>query len=105
FTGDKTGSWTVSGGRYAGTATSSAGAVTVLKPGVNVTPEAYVEWESLITSAAGNIGGLVFDYYSSEDYKYVTLDPSGSVTIGPRSRGTVVTALLAGAHVAYEGRR
>ncbi|MFL6033989.1 MAG: HYR domain-containing protein, partial [Gaiellaceae bacterium] len=97
FTGAKTGTWLASSGRYAGTATSSGGAIAMVKAPVNVTPEAYLEWETVLRSG----GGLVFDYYSAEDYKYVTLDvTAGTVTIGHRIKGRLVTDLTVAATMA-----
>jgi hypothetical protein len=93
FTGDKSGTWTVSSGRYAGSATASAPAVSVLRTPVSVTADAYVELESQIT--VNGVAGLVFDYYSDDDYKYATLDTStGKLTIGHHKRKRDVADLI-----------
>jgi hypothetical protein len=85
FTGDRSGTWTISSGRYAGTPSAIAPAVNVLKMPVSVTADAYVELESQITLSG--VAGLVFDYYSTDDYKYATLDTStGTLTIGHHKR-------------------
>jgi hypothetical protein len=34
------------------------------------------------------LGGLVFDYYSADDYKYATLGYTGALTIGHMRKGT-----------------
>src|SRR5262249_18284108 len=91
FTGEKTGTWSVSSGTYTGATSSSAAAVAVMVPGVKATPEAYVEWETVL-KAGGGLGGLAFDYYSTSDYKFVTLDnTSGALTIGHVRNGKLVT--------------
>jgi Ca2+-binding RTX toxin-like protein len=87
FTGDIQGTWTVSSGLYTGIATSSLPAVTILKPGVTVTPDADVQWETVIKAGTG-LGGLVYDYYKLEDFKYVTLNTTnGVLTMGHRLKG------------------
>ena len=64
---------------------------------MNVTAEAYVEWETVF----GSGGALVFDYYSPGDYKYVTLDTTGgTVTIGHRIRNKFVVDLTVAATMA-----
>ncbi|HEX3226518.1 MAG TPA: hypothetical protein VHQ89_10505, partial [Gaiellaceae bacterium] len=83
------GTWSVSGGRYSGTASSGSPALSIFKPPAVVTPEAYVEWETLVPSAGG--GSVVFDYYSPTDYKYVTLDTvAKTLTVGHRIRKQTV---------------
>jgi Ca2+-binding RTX toxin-like protein len=79
-----TGTWAISSGRYNGNASSNA-AVNVINPGLTVTPDAYTELETLVKPTG--VAGLVFDRYSDDDYKFVTLDPStGALTIGHRVR-------------------
>jgi hypothetical protein len=75
------GTWAISSGRYSGTASATAPALSVFKPPAAATPEAYVEWETLAPTAGG--GSAFFDYYSPTDFKYVTLDTAArTVTIG-----------------------
>jgi hypothetical protein len=76
----------VSSGRYLGATTSSGSAISIFKPAATVTPEAYVEWETVLQTTGG-VAGLTFDYYGPNDYKYATLDPStGLLTLGHRAK-------------------
>jgi hypothetical protein len=48
--------------------------------------------ESMVTASAGGSGGIIFDYYSNGDFKYVTLDlAAGQVVIGHLFHGQWVT--------------
>jgi hypothetical protein len=62
--------------------------------GVKLDASSYIELTgTLRITSAGGVGGLVFDYYGPNDFKFVALDPSGSrIIIGhwePR-RGYVI---------------
>ena len=98
FTGYRTGSWTAAGGRYAGS-TNSVDAIAistaVYKP-TGFDPGAYLEVETVVRS--GSRGGVVFDAYATNDFKFVALDiAADKVLVGhvdPR-RGWVVDASYA----------
>ncbi len=82
--GAASGGWSVAGGRYSGSAASSPAISLVTTPS-SVGYETYVELQARLTSTG--IGGFVFDYYSDEDYKYVTIDPAtGTLVIGHRHK-------------------
>ena len=98
FTGGQSGAWGISTGRYDGAATvidAIAVSTTVIKAG-GLDPADYVEIETALRTAA--IGGLVFDVYSTTDYKFAALDVAGQrIIVGhtdPR-RGWVVQAAYA----------
>jgi Ca2+-binding RTX toxin-like protein len=106
FTGNQSGSWAVAAGKYTGSAASGS-AISVLNPGVRVTPDAYGELETKIS--ANGVAGLVFDYYGDNDFKFVTLDIStGLLTIGHRIRNkwvadaTQTVTLVAGVEQGLE---
>jgi hypothetical protein len=83
-----TGLWDISSGRYVGTATAGAVALSAASFGASgIDTLSFVEVEAAFT--ANGVSGLVFDYYASNDYKFVVLDvPGQRVLIGhvsPRS--------------------
>ena len=87
--GVTSGGWSVTGGRYSGSAASNPAISLVTTPS-SVGYETYVELQARLTSTG--IGGFVFDYYSDEDYKYVTIDPAtGTLVIGHRIKKRWVT--------------
>jgi hypothetical protein len=77
FTGPKTGTWSISGGRYVATGWSMSS----LDLGATVEPSSSLEIEGTLSTTA--IGGLVFDAYATNDYKFVALDVAGQrVVVG-----------------------
>lgn len=96
FAGLQTGSWWVSGGRYVGAPAGSAYALDALDPGALLRSTSYVGEEAVV--AVSGIGGVAFDIYQTNDFKFVALDSgSQSVLVGhvdPR-RGWVVDASFA----------
>ncbi|MGB7818284.1 MAG: Calx-beta domain-containing protein, partial [Ornithinibacter sp.] len=81
FTGGS-GSWSVTAGRLAGTATSSP-AVNILDLPVRAAGSTTTTVEATLRLTAGASGGLVFDHYNAKDYKFVTFDQAaGTVGIG-----------------------
>ncbi|HEV8251466.1 MAG TPA: Calx-beta domain-containing protein, partial [Gaiellaceae bacterium] len=96
FTGPETGTWSVSGGRYAASASGSAYAVDTLDLGARVRANAHAEVEGSLSTTG--IGGLVFDAYAANDFKYAALDVAGQqVVVGhvDPKRGWVVDATYA----------
>ncbi len=98
FTGDSSGGWGITQGRYVGTSTVAdpVAISTAVFAAHGFDPIDYVEVET--TLRTGGLGGLVFDSYSTSDYKFVALDvPGQRVIVGhvdPR-RGWVVEAAYA----------
>ena len=86
FTGGDTGNWSVTGGRYVGTA--SQGVATSL---LTLPPRPYgtdVELETVLGLDAGSRAGVIFDRYQPDDYKFVSVDrDSGTVSLGHVIRG------------------
>lgn len=75
------GSWAVVGGSYAATAPSSTVAIATTQWAPNsIDPMSYVEVEAKFVAVTG-IVGMVFDYYSPTDYKFVGLDVAGQRVI------------------------
>ena len=96
------GTWTRSGGRYAGTATSGTNAVDLIDFAALGTTDsgfaftAYLEARATVRTAG--IAGIVFDGYSATDFKFAAIDvPGQRIIIGhvdPR-RGWIVDAFVA----------
>ncbi|MFL5754716.1 MAG: hypothetical protein ACJ77N_00310, partial [Chloroflexota bacterium] len=82
FTGASSGTWTVSAGRYSGAPGAGSPGVTfmTLSPRPSDT---YVELETLLNGSAGSFGGIVFDAYATDDFKFAALDlATGAVVVG-----------------------
>jgi Calx-beta domain/Matrixin len=92
FTGPGTGAWTASGGRYV----ANGYAVATLDLGASIDATSYNEIDATIGTSG--VGGVVFDGYAANDYKFVALDVAGQqVLVGhvdPR-RGWMVDASYA----------
>src|SRR6266545_215890 len=92
FTGPQTGAWSVSGGRYG----ANGYAIATLDLGARIQPTSYGEIDAALSTTG--VGGVVFDAYATNDYKFVVLDAVGQkVLVGhvdPR-RGWVVEASYA----------
>jgi len=102
FTGDQAGTWTVtSGGRYVSTAATATTTLDTLSLGARFQPTSYTELSATLNTTG--IGGISFDEYATNDFKYVALDIAAQkIDIGhvdPR-RGWVVDASVAKALVA-----
>ncbi|HEX5104654.1 MAG TPA: hypothetical protein VFV87_12625, partial [Pirellulaceae bacterium] len=100
FTGDQTGLWTATDGRYSSTTSAGQTHIDTLDFGIgHFQTTSYLELQSTFqVSTANGIGGLVFDEYAPNDFKFVALDiASQKVLVGhfePR-RGWVVDASIA----------
>ncbi|MFZ0529420.1 MAG: HYR domain-containing protein [Propionicimonas sp.] len=95
FTGGGTGTWSINDGRYTGTAGDGpATSLLALPPRPSGTD---VELGALLGLSAAGRGGVVFDHYQADDFKFVTVDRSTStLAIGHVLRGrTVVDASYA----------
>jgi hypothetical protein len=78
--GDTTGDWAVSDGRYQGEATSFDSATARIDLGRPLAYFSYLELETLAASGA-DWAGLVFDYYSDVDFKYVVVDVANDLVL------------------------
>ncbi|GAB3043216.1 hypothetical protein GCM10027052_26710 [Parafrigoribacterium mesophilum] len=84
------GSWTTAAGRYASGPTTAGPVIALVGyaadgtgtiNGVRLDPLSYIEVESVL--ATNGFSGIVFDYYGTDDFKFVALDVAGSrVVIG-----------------------
>lgn len=88
-----TGTWDSMEGRYYGTAPSGGTAIDLLA--LDVAPASYVQLSVTLSTAAQ--GGLVFDHYGPDDFKFVVLSvETGQILLGHRTlkAGWVVDAAL-----------
>ena len=76
--------WTVAAGRYSATAAAGSTSITTLDLGPDLEASSYIELTATFkVTTAGAIGGVVFDYYAANDFKFVALDIAGQrVVIG-----------------------
>ena len=82
FTGASSGTWSTSGGRLAGTA-GSARATLLMDLPVRAAGGTTTSIDTTVRLSTGGSGGLVFDHYADNDYKFLTLDQAaGQVVIG-----------------------
>jgi Ca2+-binding RTX toxin-like protein len=106
LTGGSAGTWSVANGRIAATAPAGTTAYDLMAlPGVsNLSTAAYLELSSVVNTTSR--AGLVFDWYSASDYKWVALDVNGTLSVGHTTRSgrvtdkSVATAVLAGSDYA-----
>ncbi|HET9436020.1 MAG TPA: Calx-beta domain-containing protein [Candidatus Limnocylindrales bacterium] len=75
LTGLEAGTWSLSGGRYSGSAAGSTIAIDTLELGSAIRSTSYVEVEATLRTSG--IGGLRFDSYAGDYYKFVVLDVIG----------------------------
>ena len=83
--------WTVGAGRYSSTAGAGVTSIDTLDLGASIQSTSYLEIQTTVST--NGIGGVVFDEYASNDFKFVALDiPNQKVLVGhvdPR-RGWVI---------------
>ena len=88
FTGAPSGSWQVAGGRYSGVpAAGSDRAVSLasLPDGKSLAVSSLLAIETTLRTAG--TGGIVFDYYTADDFKYVAVDAvHNQVVIGHHTK-------------------
>jgi Ca2+-binding RTX toxin-like protein len=87
---ERVGDWTITDGRYTGSSGDTGEAAAIWS--FDVAPSSRLEFEALVTT--GSMGGLIFDYYNHEDFKFATISvETGEVVIGHRtSKGMVIDA-------------
>ncbi|HVF11605.1 MAG TPA: hypothetical protein VNA87_00820, partial [Actinomycetota bacterium] len=96
FTGDTAGTWLPLAGRYSGAAAGVGYDLVDLGIGRGLRSDSYLEIVS--TFSVDGIGGLVFDYYGPDRFKFVAIDVrAGRVIIGHKDprRGWVVDGAFA----------
>jgi hypothetical protein len=92
FTGAQSGTWAVGSGRYGATGS----AISTLDLGASIDATSYGEIEGTLSTTG--MGGLVFDAYATNDYKFAALDLAGQrVVVGhvDPKRGWVIDAAFA----------
>jgi len=67
-----TGTWTLAGGQYSGTAPAGQTAVSLAYLGASISVSSILEFEAEV--APGGVGGVAFDYYGPNDFKFVVID-------------------------------
>jgi hypothetical protein len=75
FTGARTGSWTLGGGTYQGAPSGTVSAISPAELGAGLQPHSYLELEAKLRTTG--TGGIVFDRYADNDYKFVAIDVVG----------------------------
>ncbi|WP_353083073.1 calcium-binding protein [Tessaracoccus lapidicaptus] len=100
----QTGSWTAADGALTASGTPAAPAVTLLDLGDTLEANSYLEITASLRIAEGGIAGLVYDFYSLDEFKFIVLDvATQTVIFGHVTRGswsidqTVSQVLVAGA--------
>ena len=91
--GGRLGNWVFADGRYFG-GPALPGEPAISLTGLSVEPAYVIELEAVINTSS--TGGLVFDYYDAEHFKFVAITPStGEVIIGHHtSHGWAVDAMV-----------
>ena len=88
FTGPSVGAWTISSGRSSGTPSGSTAATSIMNLPARAAGGTAVAFSSIVRVSSGGFGGLVFDYYADNDFKFVALDlVAQAVVIGHVVRG------------------
>ncbi len=95
--------WTIAAGSYSAVASVGATSITTLDFGVNLEASSYIELTATVKiKTAGAIGGVVFDYYGPNDFKFVALDVANQRVI---DRALGPAPGLRGGHVRQQGPR
>jgi hypothetical protein len=96
FTGYAAGTWAESGGRYVGSAAAGGYALQTAAYGASIQPTSAVTLDATVRATGS--GGIAFDAYAANDFKFAALDIAGQrVVVGhvdPR-RGWVVQGSFA----------
>jgi hypothetical protein len=97
FTGDSTGTWQVSAGRYVGTAGSGSTGMKIVDLGLGhgLQPNSYLELQTTVRT--NMIGGVIFDEYATNRFKFAAIDvAAGKVLLGhvdPQRGWTIDTSV------------
>src|SRR5262249_5636697 len=84
FTGAQTGTWAVNAGRYDGTPPAGDVGWKLVDLGLphGLHADSYLELEAKVrTGTTGTTGGILFDQYAANDYKFAALDFQGQKVI------------------------
>ncbi|HSP28230.1 MAG TPA: Calx-beta domain-containing protein, partial [Ilumatobacteraceae bacterium] len=85
---DTSGTWSVASARLSGATITLDQATALADLGAPVGYDAYLELEAVVNAATGR-AGLVFDYYSDNDFKFVLIDAAADlVLLGHRAGGS-----------------
>ncbi|MFN2611440.1 MAG: hypothetical protein ABR507_11310 [Actinomycetota bacterium] len=104
FTGPKSGTWAVNSGRYVGTPSTTPGlaaSIVDLGLGHGLAPSSYLELSATLSTNA--IGGIIFDRYAADDFKFVAIDArTGNLILGHQTQrsGWVIDSTFAKSIVA-----
>jgi hypothetical protein len=101
FTGPSSGAWTQSSGRNVATAATNAYAVSTVDLGSTIQATSHVEVNATLNTSS--IGGIAFDAYAANDFKFAALDVAGQrIVLGhvDPHRGWVVQTSFAATLVA-----
>ncbi|GGO80245.1 hypothetical protein GCM10011348_16530 [Marinobacterium nitratireducens] len=75
------GDWAVDNGTYTGVADTTGYAVSLVDLGEPLRADAYLELEATVVSTG--VGGIAFDYYAEDDFKFIAIDAANdSLLIG-----------------------
>jgi Calx-beta domain/RTX calcium-binding nonapeptide repeat (4 copies) len=90
FTGESSGTWTVNAGRYEATAGSGSTIASTADLGPDrLNPNSWIEVTATLRTTG--IGGIVFDFYGLDRYKFAALDVTGQqVLVGHVEGGRFV---------------
>ena len=90
----RSGTWTASEGKLTGSVTAGAQPAVALAALERLEANAFLEITATLTLAAGARAGVVYDFYSDTEYKFITLDVAAqAITFGHVSEGSRVADL------------
>ncbi len=92
FTGPGTvggvrGTWTTASGALTGAA-AGAPAIALANLNAAIAANAYLELTTIVSLTAGSRAGIVYDYYSATDYKFIVLDQAAQAVLFGHVAGT-----------------
>jgi len=78
FTGARQGTWSIAGGRYEAAPAADGLGWSVIDLGATLQTSSYLEMEArLRIGSPGEMGGVIFDRYADDDFKFVAIDAKG----------------------------
>jgi Ca2+-binding RTX toxin-like protein len=81
FTGATRGTWTTSGGRLTGTAGATSSATRLMELPVRAAGGTTTSIDTTVRLSVGGSGGMVFDHYADNDFKFLTLDQASALVV------------------------